>query len=124
MSVKITSDGKELELVAEHSLLLLDKNDEINIKLPDKGSFWNVKILFTEDNTKLPGHYHIQGQKGTDTIIMTLNKWYATTWIENKMPISFGNEAKTFELFFKFRTTCSEQNSSRYFIINIWRKNL
>lgn len=123
MGINIKSVLGELELIAEHSILLLDNDDIIEVALPVKAGSWIVKCMFTDDDNFKEQSVTTEIENDRN-IILKLNKWYSSTWVENSTPYKFTSKGKTFEIYVKIRTTAIPGQNSRSVIINIWLKIL
>jgi hypothetical protein len=124
---KVTLESKKegkLELIAEHSILLPNKNDVISIKLPPPAHAWAIKFLFTHYDDVKDGGYKWELTDNNNTLLLQFNKWYTSTWTENSTPYVFNSADGKFQIHIKMRTTALESQAVRSVIINIWLKLL
>jgi hypothetical protein len=126
-------NSEQYELVFNESLLLLNKDDEIairfgiprlhDIKNRDKRVPLNLKIKFTDDAAIGVGN--VSPEYGGNDIRITLNKWYADTWITNADPIEFAyKEGDVYreDLKLQIRTSASPLKRHRSITISLWQK--
>lgn len=116
----IESEGVKYELVYNTQFLLLNEKDKIHLTLPKSVKNWKVTFEFTDDDSvaKLNLNWEIK-----DGIIsFKLNKWYSSTWIENKTPAHFSTKDKASEYQFKIRTQANTDHPYRMFYLTVWKK--
>ena len=116
--VSIESAGENFNLLFTQTLLLLDRNDKVKIVLPDSVYNWELHVNFTDDELVAP--FNLNYVIEERIIKVTLNKWYADSWVENHDPMILETKSKNVSLRIKFRSSANNSLSNRILIVTVW----
>jgi hypothetical protein len=117
--ISLESKLGDFELISQDSLLLMDRNDSVYIKLPEAAYYWKFKFVFAH-NDKVSANVVAQKILEDKTIELTLNNFYDPTWVETVQ--NFISINKLQELQVLIRTTATLNQNRRHVIITIWKK--
>lgn len=121
IDIEIESKDTKYELVFTQSFSLLNKNDIVTIKLPQKYFNWTMKFVFQEASESNK-EYSTEQLFEPGNITYKFFGWYSDSYVENTTALQAFNKSRTVELFTKIRTSATKDKDFRLVIISVWRK--
>lgn len=125
--VKTFYKGAWYELIFNETILLLEKNSEIDIKFSKKISDWTIKFKFNDTSTAtnwlsgLPPEKNYKLNIENNNITFILNNWYSDQGTENQVAEPINSTDKTIKLLVKFRSAANNSQDIRTLIVSIWQ---
>lgn len=113
--------SKSYELVLSEHLLLLGKNDIVNIPLIYPTINWVIMLIFRTDNITKAGDAKVIYDG--NVIKYTLTNWHSDTFMENAKPFILKGKETNNEFQIKLRTSATINSDFRDIQITIWKVN-